>query len=91
MHWRSSPSPARRPPGFIEPCLPTLAHAVPTSTLWAYEIKHDGLVIWAIGQMGLWSVLEKIQAAASEFHSRDLARLDLMMENSRKDSDRLSN
>jgi bifunctional non-homologous end joining protein LigD len=41
MLWRSNP-PARRPPGFIEPCLPTLAHAVPSGPQWAYEIKHDG-------------------------------------------------
>jgi bifunctional non-homologous end joining protein LigD len=41
MLWRSNP-PARRPVGFIEPCLPTLAEAVPTGTQWAYEIKHDG-------------------------------------------------
>src|SRR5262249_20654970 len=39
--WRST-SPARRPPGFIEPCLPTLGHAVPSGPAWAYEIKHDG-------------------------------------------------
>jgi bifunctional non-homologous end joining protein LigD len=39
--WRST-SPARRPPGFIEPCLPTLGHAVPSGLAWAYEIKHDG-------------------------------------------------
>lgn len=41
MHWRSSAA-VRRPPGFIEPCLPTLARAVPTGPQWAYEIKHDG-------------------------------------------------
>src|SRR5262245_5865053 len=41
MFWRSSPSP-RRPPGFIEPCLPTLGHSVPTGPQWVYEIKHDG-------------------------------------------------
>jgi bifunctional non-homologous end joining protein LigD len=41
MLWRS-PSPSRHPPGFIEPCLPTLADAVPTEPQWAYEIKHDG-------------------------------------------------
>jgi bifunctional non-homologous end joining protein LigD len=41
MLWRS-PSPARRPPGFIEPCLPTLGTAVPSGPKWAYEIKHDG-------------------------------------------------
>jgi ATP-dependent DNA ligase len=39
--WRS-PAPARRPEGFIEPCLPSLGHAVPTGPQWAYEIKHDG-------------------------------------------------
>jgi bifunctional non-homologous end joining protein LigD len=36
-----SPSPTR-PAGFIEPCLPTLARAVPDGPRWAYEIKHDG-------------------------------------------------
>jgi bifunctional non-homologous end joining protein LigD len=41
MLWRTNP-PARRPVGFIEPCLPTNAHAVPTGSQWAYEIKHDG-------------------------------------------------
>ena len=41
MPWRS-PSPARRPAGFIEPRLPTLGHAVPTGSQWAYEINHDG-------------------------------------------------
>jgi ATP-dependent DNA ligase len=30
------------PPGFIEPCLPTVSRAVPTGPQWAYEIKHDG-------------------------------------------------
>lgn len=41
MRWHST-SPARSPAGFIEPCLPTLAHAVPVGPQWAYEIKHDG-------------------------------------------------
>jgi bifunctional non-homologous end joining protein LigD len=41
MLWRSS-APSRRPPGFIEPCLPTLAATVPAGSQWAYEIKHDG-------------------------------------------------
>jgi len=41
MLWRS-PSPARHPPGFIEPCLPTLGHAVPSGSQWVHEIKHDG-------------------------------------------------
>jgi bifunctional non-homologous end joining protein LigD len=31
-----------RPPGFIEPCLPTGSRTVPTGPQWAYEIKHDG-------------------------------------------------
>jgi bifunctional non-homologous end joining protein LigD len=41
MFWRSSSS-ARHPPGFIEPCLPTLADTVPSGPLWVHEIKHDG-------------------------------------------------
>jgi bifunctional non-homologous end joining protein LigD len=41
MHWHN-PGPVRRPPGFIEPCLPTNGRAVPTGREWAYEIKHDG-------------------------------------------------
>jgi ATP-dependent DNA ligase len=41
MLWRS-PSPALRPEGFIEPCLPTLGQAVPSGPLWVHEIKHDG-------------------------------------------------
>jgi ATP-dependent DNA ligase len=34
-------SPAH-PSGFIEPCLPTLAHAVPDGSRSAFEVKHDG-------------------------------------------------
>ena len=30
------------PPGFIEPCLPTVSRIVPTGLEWAHEIKHDG-------------------------------------------------
>ena len=41
MQWHN-PGPVRRPPGFIEPCLPTLASTVPAGPQWAYEIKHDG-------------------------------------------------
>ena len=37
-----STAPVRRPPGFIEPCLPTLADAAPSGPQWSYEIKHDG-------------------------------------------------
>jgi hypothetical protein len=36
------------PPGFVEPCLPTVCRAVPTGPQWAYEIKHDDFrFIWA--------------------------------------------
>src|SRR5262245_12415048 len=41
MLWRS-PAPVRHPPGFVEPCLPTLARDVPSGPQWVYEIKHDG-------------------------------------------------
>ncbi len=41
MLWRSL-SPARHPPGFVEPCLPTVGHAVPSGSQWVHEIKHDG-------------------------------------------------
>ncbi len=34
--------PAHRPAGFVEPCLPTLGHNVPSGPQWAHEIKHDG-------------------------------------------------
>src|SRR5271169_4088061 len=30
------------PPGFIEPCIPTLAAKPPASPGWVHEIKHDG-------------------------------------------------
>src|SRR5262249_4219387 len=33
---------ANRPAAFIDPCLPTLAQAVPNGPQWAHEIKHDG-------------------------------------------------
>ena len=29
-------------PGFIEPCLPTVAARAPGGDLWLHEIKHDG-------------------------------------------------
>ena len=29
-------------PGFIEPCLPTVALRVPAGPQWVHEIKHDG-------------------------------------------------
>jgi ATP-dependent DNA ligase len=39
---RGGRAPARRPAGFIEPCLPTVGDAVPIGPNWVYEIKHDG-------------------------------------------------
>jgi bifunctional non-homologous end joining protein LigD len=39
--WRD-PGLVHHPLGFIEPCLPTLARAVPTGAPWVYEIEHDG-------------------------------------------------
>ena len=41
MLWRSL-FPVRHPAGFIEPCLPTLGHTVPSGPQWAHEIEHDG-------------------------------------------------
>jgi hypothetical protein len=34
-----------------------------------------GLAIWAIGQIGLWSVLEQVEAMAPELREQELARL----------------
>jgi ATP-dependent DNA ligase len=42
MLFRPSPAAQRRPPGFIEPCIPTLASRPPTGPQWVHEIKHDG-------------------------------------------------
>ena len=42
MEWRSSAAPKRQPPGFIEPCIPTLASQPPVGSGWVHEIKHDG-------------------------------------------------
>jgi ATP-dependent DNA ligase len=41
MKWAESVK-ARRPPGFIEPCIPTVAAKVPEGPMWVHEIKHDG-------------------------------------------------
>jgi bifunctional non-homologous end joining protein LigD len=30
------------PAGFIEPCIPILAHKLPAGPQWVHEIKHDG-------------------------------------------------
>jgi bifunctional non-homologous end joining protein LigD len=32
----------RKPPGFIEPCLPSAAEHPPSGSGWLHEIKHDG-------------------------------------------------
>jgi hypothetical protein len=32
----------RHPPGFIEPCLPTVSRTVPIGPQWVFEIKHEG-------------------------------------------------
>ncbi|HWY88016.1 MAG TPA: hypothetical protein VNX28_14890 [Gemmataceae bacterium] len=36
------PSPSKKRPGLIEPCIPTLASRPPTGPQWVHEIKHDG-------------------------------------------------
>jgi bifunctional non-homologous end joining protein LigD len=41
MLWRA-PSIRRQPPGFIEPCIPTLVSKPPEGAQWIHEIKHDG-------------------------------------------------
>jgi ATP-dependent DNA ligase len=42
MLFRPSPAAQRRPPGFTEPCIPTLASRPPVGPQWVHEIKHDG-------------------------------------------------
>ena len=39
--------PRTLPTGFIAPCLPTKAHALPSGSQWLHEIKHDGFRIIA--------------------------------------------
>ena len=34
--------PKQRPPGFIEPCIPTRVEKPPVGPQWIHEIKHDG-------------------------------------------------
>jgi hypothetical protein len=41
MFWRN-PAAKRRPPGFIEPCIPTCVSKPPVGPQWIHEIKHDG-------------------------------------------------
>lgn len=42
MLWRAKSSRSLFPPGFIEPCNPTVATRVPAGPLWIHEIKQDG-------------------------------------------------
>jgi bifunctional non-homologous end joining protein LigD len=47
-----------RPPGFIVPCQPILARAVPAGDGWLHELKHDGFRIIAYkdgDRVWLWS------------------------------------
>jgi bifunctional non-homologous end joining protein LigD len=39
--WRASAG-KRRPPGYIEPCIPTRVSKPPVGPEWVHEIKHDG-------------------------------------------------
>jgi bifunctional non-homologous end joining protein LigD len=39
---RRTPTAKRRPPGYIEPCIPTLVSKPPEGQQWFHEIKHDG-------------------------------------------------
>ena len=41
MEWRNGTS-VRAAPGFVEPCLPTVAKRAPSGPDWVYELKHDG-------------------------------------------------
>jgi hypothetical protein len=42
MLFRPTPAARRRPPGLVEPCIPTLASRPPAGLQWVPEIKHDG-------------------------------------------------
>jgi bifunctional non-homologous end joining protein LigD len=44
MLWRNNPRRGLRivPPGFIEPCAPTVVPKPPIGEGWVHEIKHDG-------------------------------------------------
>jgi hypothetical protein len=39
-----------------------------------------GLAIWVLGQLGMWSVLERIRAMLPEFHNEILAHLKVRFE-----------
>jgi bifunctional non-homologous end joining protein LigD len=42
MLWRAPVAGRQRPPGFIEPCIPTRVSKPPVGPQWIHEIKHDG-------------------------------------------------
>jgi bifunctional non-homologous end joining protein LigD len=42
MKWRPSSSVTLSSPGFIAPCLPTVAKRPPAGRDWIHELKHDG-------------------------------------------------
>jgi bifunctional non-homologous end joining protein LigD len=42
MLWRRTPSAGRRPPRYIEPCIPTRADKPPVGHQCIHKIKHDG-------------------------------------------------
>src|SRR4051795_8280800 len=47
-----------RPPGYIVPCQPILARAVPAGDGWLHELKHDGyrIIAYKHGErVWLWS------------------------------------
>jgi bifunctional non-homologous end joining protein LigD len=57
MLWRTQ-APKRRPPGFIEPCIPTRVEKPPVGPQWIHEIKHDGyrlIVRKAAGRVRLFT------------------------------------
>src|SRR3954447_18375729 len=48
MWWQARSARSRRsPPGFIAPCIPTLAKVAPSGPQWLHEIKNDGYRIIA--------------------------------------------
>jgi bifunctional non-homologous end joining protein LigD len=42
IHHVVRPSPFKKWPGLVEPCIPTLASRPPVGPQWLHEIKHDG-------------------------------------------------
>jgi bifunctional non-homologous end joining protein LigD len=46
------PSPTKKRPGLIEPCIPTLAARPPAGSQWVHEIEYDGYLLIARKQAG---------------------------------------